>query len=305
MVMLVKVNHFIIYQKTVFQPINNLLENLANSFGNISLETSNLTNDLTNSLMSTNLVPNHLVSSNLVQNSFVANNLANCFNSNNLSTSLVSNLTIQNLQPINQTSSHLQSPTISQTSAARKRSIKFDQDQAFNLAKRNSLTSNLTLLPTSCLNSIMIDKQPTIESNQIILNNFHSTLNPAAANKSAPSSFANSILDFDNLQFNANVVNLPINGSINSFSNSIQTPNTSNLIASTVNNLQINQQQQDSIQIEPTYIDFRNHLYQAQIKDETNKKLNNTIELNSESNLDLNFNNIIVDGFILNNATKN
>lgn len=319
----------------VFQPVNLLIKSLSSSFGNYNLGTnSNLETSVSNSLvpnsLACNLVPNNLatntlVPANLTQN-LVANNLANCLTTTNLSnfpTNFVHNLSIQNLQQQQQQhSASLQQPTtpqsnlqnqqqsqLSPTSStpARKRCrADHEQEQAYNLAVTSKkICVNKSPIPASnCPNSIKIEKQPT--ENQLIINNFHSTLNPATT----------SLVDFDNVQ-QLNAANHPCtttNGNVIDYSNSvtstlastIQTPVSNSSYSSA--NLNTNSTNQ-VLEVEPTYIDFRNHLYQVHlIKDDSNPKVIDKFviaarpnEANGDINLTSSNFSLDANSFVLNN----
>lgn len=207
--------------------------------------------------------------------SLMANNLANCL-SNSLPPNFVNNLAIQNLpqptglMPGQQQQASLGTAghpsTISTPVNGKKRPRvdgapqQYHPNPAYNLqVKRNCLNKNL---PT-----------PYSSSNQIILNSF---------NPSGTHTLANTLIDLDNLQqFSGNgmIQHLPV--STGAFSMPTQTLANPNSLNHTIpnssfssTNTSLNQSGQE-LQIEPTYLDFKNQLYQSQmVREELSQRAN-------------------------------
>ena len=279
---------------SAYQPINQLIKSLSNSlnvgsnfaaagYGNLANygslgNWSSLGNGLGSNHFSSGFVPNGLNHSPATY-SLMANNLANCL-SNSLSPNFVNNLAIPNLPQssgllANQQqqqqqqqqyqsaslASHPSSSTASTPLNGKKRprvesTPQYNQNPAYGLhqAKRNCLNKNLLSTPYST-------------SNQIILNNF----NPSGAH-----TLANTLIDLDNLQqFSGNnmITHLPASSagfSMTTQANPSTIPNSS--FSST--NTSLNQSSQE-LQIEPTYLDFKNQLYQSQMaREELSQRAN-------------------------------
>lgn len=256
---------FFYFPDSAFQPINFIVKNMLQYFGNFANRDLSLNNYSNHSL-----VPNGLVTSANLSQNLVANNLANCLTTNlsNFPTNLVNNLSIQNHLHHQQQVSNLQnsstiqmhqsqmqpnSATLSSPIGSRKRcKTENEQDQAYDLA---------------------LSAKKSLDNQRI--NNFHSTLNQANAAK-----------------------NFEAMNNANSMSNSVNTiPNSVSItFASTNANTTLTNREN---QVEPMSIDCPNQLYHVKYFDFSDSTKNaNT------SNGHLN-NTVVDNGFSLNNLNKN
>ena len=265
---------------SAYQPINQLIKSLSSSLTNASLSGSHFASSYSNlgsygSLGNWNSLsgglagsfPNGFVPSGLSHSpatySLMANNLANCL-TNNLPPNFVNNLaSIPNLPPPmmsgqqsltagNSPSSTLSTSTLNSKKRPRANSSpQYHPNASYGLhMKRNCLNKNL--LPVTYPNS-----------NQIILNSF---------NQSGTHALANTLIDLDNLQQFSGTQMLPhLPVSTGAFSMPTSTLTNPNSLNQTIpnssfssNNTSLNQSGQE-LQIEPTYMDFKNQLYQSQM----------------------------------------
>ena len=274
---------------SVYQPITQLIKSLTNSLASANLAGSHFSSgysslsnygglsswSLSNGLVGqfpTGFVSNGLSQSPATTYSLMANNLANCL-TNSLSPSFeLNNLAIQSLpQPTglvtdsqpSLTTGHLSASSTISTPVNIKKRPRVDttspyQGSSYSYVKRNCL--NKSLLPATYSNS-----------NQIILNSFNPTGSHA---------LANTLIDLDNLQqFSGShmIPHRPVSAgtsypmpaaSANSLNHTIQNSSFSST------NTSPNRSGQD-LQIEPTYMDFKNQLYQSQmVRHELNQRAN-------------------------------
>lgn len=201
------------------------------------------------------------------------NGFSNNLTINNLDlTNLPTNLSIQNFSFQN-FSSNSDFNTSSSSFNQFKKKIKLE-DQSLD-KKNYFVNENLNILPSNCLNPLLINTDKQIDDQQKLLNNFHCNLN--TSNSKQQTQISNSNLD--NSLLLSPIINLRRNSINSSFTSSSNNSLSTNL---SLNNLNNSSQNLNDLQIEPKF-------NQTQLKGDLNQ---NFLQINNES-ADFNLNKLV------------